>query len=95
MFGLFRRGKPEEVRVRLERRQAGREPVALPASLIFDNDRSLPSTTLDLSRTGARLSAARGQVLPAEFTLSIPDRKLKRRVRLVWRGEGVIGVEFI
>jgi hypothetical protein len=80
--------------MRPERRVARREPAVLPAALLFRNGRSTDCTVLNLSATGAKLSLRKDFLLPSDFRLSIPGRRLLRHARLVWRRDGEAGVAF-
>ncbi len=79
----------------IDRRRSRREPVQVPASLSFSNRRRTDCSTLDLSESGARLLIPRTMLLPGEFELSVPARKLKRLARLVWRRDDETGVMFV
>ena len=48
----------------------------------------------DLSPGGARLLVAAAQGLPADATLAVGPGQAPRPVRVVWRGEGAVGVRF-
>ncbi|MEQ1708737.1 MAG: hypothetical protein ABL864_10460 [Terricaulis sp.] len=48
----------------------------------------------DISATGARVEFFQRIVLPETFMLSEPTMKLKRRVRIIWQREGIVGVQF-
>ena len=50
---------------------------------------------LDVSRGGARLRVADSLMLPDEFELLLSYEGERRRVRLRWRRQKDIGVEFI
>src|SRR4051794_20994645 len=56
----------------------------------------VPCVLWDMSETGARLSAARSNFLPAGFKLLLTkDRRAQRQCRVVWRTDGQLGVQFI
>jgi hypothetical protein len=56
----------------------------------------VPCVLWDMSETGARLSAARSNFLPAGFKLLLTkDRRSQRYCRVVWRTDGQLGVQFI
>ncbi|NNM72761.1 PilZ domain-containing protein [Enterovirga aerilata] len=93
MFGLFR-AKSHRDSGR-ERRQAERVPVRVPATIVISKDKSLPCRTMNVSTSGAKLDLPRDRMLPSEFEVVIPARKLRRRAKLVWRNEDSLGVQFI
>ena len=90
MFGLFS-AKPRSP----ERRRAERMPVCVPATIVLSRQKSLSCQTIDISASGAKLDLPRDRMLPSEFDLDIPARKLRRRARLVWRNEEMLGVQFL
>jgi hypothetical protein len=49
----------------------------------------------EISATGARIECIRRDALPDTFWLMEPMLKLARRVRIVWRKGGAVGVAFI
>lgn len=50
--------------------------------------------TLNVSSGGAKLELSRSTILPSEFEVAIPSRKIRRRARLVWRCDDTVGVQF-
>ena len=90
MFGLFS-AKPRSP----ERRRAERMPVCVPATIVLSRQKSLSCQTIDISASGAKLDLPRDRMLPSEFDLEIPARNLRRRARLVWRNEEMLGVQFL
>jgi hypothetical protein len=80
----------------VEGRQAPRERTFLPARIAFGEHGALstPCTVTQLSSTGARVNVPANTTLPDRFELSIPQRSLTTRVRLVWRRGDLIGVQF-
>ena len=93
MFGLFA-SKSSQAEWR-ERRRAERLPMRVPASIVLSTQKSLSCQTIDISTSGAKLDLPRDRMLPSEFDLVIPARKLRRRARLVWRNEETLGVQFL
>ena len=79
----------------MERRRAERVPVRLPATIVLSKDKSLPCHTINVSASGAKLEVPRDRMLPSEFEVLVPARKLRRRARLVWRSEDTLGVQFL
>lgn len=93
MLSLF--GLKPSPKTEADRRRAVREPVRLAATIILSRSRSVPCETLDLSSGGARIDLPRDRILPQEFDLLVPARKLRRRAKLVWRNDQALGVEFL
>jgi len=56
---------------------------------------STQCTVNELSDVGARINIATSFTLPETFELSVPQRNLTRRVRLLWRTGNQAGLEFI
>jgi hypothetical protein len=94
MFGLFRRKTLSEREWR-ERRQAERLPVRIAAEIRLPSRRTLDCQTVNLSTHGAKLELPRSTILPATFEVRIPERRINRQAKLVWRGEDSIGVQFV
>jgi hypothetical protein len=77
-----------------ERRDA-RERVSLGAQAEFANGAiSVECLVTQLSATGARLELPFAIVSLRTLHLSIPERNLKRRARVVWRRVQTMGVKF-
>ena len=55
----------------------------------------IPCVVWDLSRTGARLAAARPELLPSGFKLRLVTGNLERFCRVVWRRDSSLGVAFV
>mgnify|MGYP001766110747 CR=1 FL=1 len=77
-------------------RQSERTRSLLRAQAIFNKG----SSTIDcliknISPDGARLSIDEYMTIPVEFDLEVPQRGRTFRARIVWRGEGAMGVMFI
>ena len=79
-----------------EERGAPRERTFLPARISFGENGLLSTqcTVTQLSASGARLNVPASTTLPDRFELSVPQRSLATRVRLVWRKGNLAGVEF-
>jgi hypothetical protein len=56
---------------------------------------STQCTVNELSDVGARINIATSFSLPETFDISIPQRNLTRRARLLWRTGNQAGLEFI
>lgn len=79
-----------------ERRGGDRQSVHTRAKCFLDHlNASVECTVLDVSRGGARLRIAESLVLPDEFDLLLSYGGERTRVRLRWRRQKDIGVEFI
>jgi hypothetical protein len=48
----------------------------------------------DISESGARLSVSPAVSLPQTVELCIPQRRIRREARVVWRSESEVGVAF-
>jgi hypothetical protein len=78
----------------VETRIAPRFRVSKPAQIEYGGDKT-PCTIRDLSVTGAALELSdRSATIPPEFTLIVPDDKLKLPCRVVWRTAFRMGVTF-
>jgi hypothetical protein len=67
----------------------------LKGKAIFNNRQStLDCLVRDISATGARLEVSNAVLLPELFDLYVPQKDTTYRVRITWRAEGEIGVEF-
>ena len=78
-----------------ERREALRRRTLLTGTINLANHAIFDCVICNLSERGARIYCAPEMALPDIFELSIPQRELRQRVRIVWRGEGEFGVEFV
>ena len=77
-------------------RKAERVRSLLSAQVIFNKNAStIDCVVKNIASAGARLQIADGIALPTEFDLSIPHKGRIYRARIVWRDDGVVGVEFI
>jgi hypothetical protein len=78
-----------------EKRSAPRLRSFLKGKAIFNNRQStLDCLVRDISATGARLEVSNAVLLPELFDLYVPQKDTTYRVRISWRAEGEIGVEF-
>jgi hypothetical protein len=79
-----------------EGRRAPRERTFLPARVSFGERGALSTqcTVTQLSAVGARLNVPASVTMPDRFEVSIPQRGLNYRARLVWRKGDLVGVEF-
>lgn len=78
-----------------EKRSAPRLRSFLKGKAIFNNRQStLDCLVRDISATGARLEVSNAVLLPELFDLYVPQKDTTYRVRITWRAEGEIGVEF-
>jgi hypothetical protein len=76
-----------------ERRDGFRRRTLLRGRAVFNNGYSTFDATIrNLSVTGAKIELARTTLLPVRFELRYDN--IKRWVRVVWRDENRIGVEF-
>src|SRR6266508_3518012 len=80
----------------LELRQSPREKLRR-AGWILCSARASPIACVvwDLSRTGARVAAARAGALPNGFRLVLVTGRLERHCRVVWRQDSYLGVTFV
>lgn len=79
-----------------ERRGGDRKPVQTRAKCFLEHlNASVECLVLDVSRGGARLRVSDSLVLPDEFDLLMSYEGERKRVRLRWRRQMDIGVEFI
>jgi PilZ domain len=78
-------------------RNSARKDLQHPAWVDIGDGSPLRSCTLsDVSRTGAKLAIENPNDMPAEFTLLLTgDGAVRRRCRVMRRGDGEIGVQFL
>jgi hypothetical protein len=76
-----------------DRRQGARRRA--PAIGTITSEDGYACATDNISESGALLHVATDALLPTFFKLSVPDEKLDRRCKMVWRIERQIGVAFI
>lgn len=91
MLSVFKRKPAPEY----ERRGHRRDPIVAPARIIFANGRQIDCVTVNLSRSGAKLTLPGLHLLPQQFELAVPERHIRRTARLVWREGDAIGVTFL
>jgi hypothetical protein len=78
-----------------EGRATRRQRVLKGAKIVFYHSSSVVDCAVrDLSAKGAKLGCSDPMAVPAEFRLVTPADGLMREARVVWRKEGLIGVEF-
>ncbi len=77
----------------VETRIAPRIRVVKPAIIEYGGDKT-PCTVRDISITGAALEVLHIAGIPSEFTLNVPEDKLKLPCQVVWRRDFRIGVVF-
>jgi hypothetical protein len=77
----------------VETRIASRYRVAKPAKIDHGGDK-INCVIRDLSATGAALEISDIARVPPNFTLIIPEDRLKLPCHIVWRTEYRIGVAF-
>jgi hypothetical protein len=79
-----------------ELRKADRVRSLLSAHVIFNKGAStFDCVVKNISTIGARLEIGDAIALPNEFDLSIPHKQRTYSARIAWRGDGIVGVEFI
>lgn len=90
-YSLVRRNNRKE-----ERRGGERKPVYKKAKFFLDHlNASVECIVLDVSRSGARLRVDDSLALPDEFDLLLSYQGERQRVRVRWRRQKEIGVEFV
>ncbi len=77
----------------VETRIAPRHRVNKLAKIEYGGDK-IACTIRDISLTGAALEISGIDRIPGEFTLIVPEDRLKLSCRVVWRREFRIGVAF-
>jgi PilZ domain len=77
----------------VETRAAPRFSVTKPALIEHGGDK-IKCTIRDLSITGASLEVFNSAIIPANFTLIVPEDGLKLSCRVVRRKEFQVGVAF-
>lgn len=79
-----------------ENRRSDRLKSLLRARIIFNAGSSTIECLIkNVSAHGMRLEMADGLSVPGEFDLEVPHKGRTYRARLVWRGDGMIGVAFV
>lgn len=68
----------------------------LRARIIFNNGASTFDCIIkSISVHGAKIEIAHSMSVPSEFDLEVPQRGRTFRVRMTWRDQNAIGVDFI
>jgi PilZ domain len=68
----------------------------LRARIVFNAGSSTIECVIkNVSAHGMRLEIADGLSVPGEVDLEVPHKGRTYRTRLVWRGDGIIGVAFV
>ena len=79
-----------------DRRGGERKPVYKKAKFFLDHlNASVECIVLDVSRSGARLRVDDNLALPDEFDLLLSYQGERQRVRVRWRRQKELGVEFV
>ncbi|MEA2759156.1 MAG: hypothetical protein QOH65_1769 [Methylobacteriaceae bacterium] len=79
-----------------EARRSERLKSLLRARIVFNSGNSTIECLIrNVSAHGMRLQLAESLSVPGEFDLDVPHKGRSYRTRLVWRGEGMIGVAFV
>jgi hypothetical protein len=77
------------------KRSATRARVLKGAKIVHLNQWSLTDCTVrDLSQTGAKLLCGDPMSIPSNFRFLLPADNTIQEARVVWRREGMIGIEF-
>ena len=76
-------------------RKAERVRSLLRAQVVFANSSSIECVVRNFSPAGVRLEIADGLPLPNEFDLNIPHKGRSYHARGSWRGDGIVGAEFL
>jgi hypothetical protein len=77
------------------KRIAPRLRVLKGAKIVHMNQWSISDCTVrDLSKTGAKLLCGNPMALPSTFRLLLPADNTIQDARVVWRREGMVGIEF-
>jgi hypothetical protein len=77
-------------------RRSERLKSLLRAKIIFNSGSSTIECLIrNVSAHGMRLEIGETLSIPGEFDLEVPQKGRTYRARLVWRGEGMIGVAFV
>ncbi len=76
-------------------RKAERIRSLLSAQVIFANAPSVGCIVKNFSPAGVRLEIPDRMPLPNEFDLHIPHKGRTFHARVAWRGDGIVGAEFV
>ena len=80
----------------IEGRRAARVRTFLEARISY-SDGAISTTCMvnQLSDVGARINIASTFTLPETFEITIPQRNISRRAKLVWRKDEFAGINFV
>jgi len=76
-------------------RKAERVRSFMSAQVMFNSAPAIDCLVKNFSTAGVRLEISDGMPLPNEFELNIPHKGRTYHARVAWRGEGIVGAEFI
>lgn len=86
---------PAEAEAFAERRGAPRRPVFREAMIAIEDYYKIRAAITEISPYGARVEYAARVDLPSRVWLTEPTMKLNCWARVVWRREGMAGLEFV
>jgi hypothetical protein len=76
-------------------RRAPRERAFLAANISYNNGSlTLSCTVMQISATGAKINVPAQTNLPEVFQISIPQKSVERRARLIWRRGDTAAIAF-
>lgn len=88
--------KPSEAESPSHGRSSERMRAFMAARILYNKGMMQADCTVrNLSDGGAKLEISGAVTLPEEFDLVIPQKNLRRRVRLCWRQDDACGVRFL
>jgi hypothetical protein len=76
-----------------EGRAAQRRRIFKAGKIVFGSS-AIDCVVRDISATGARLEVRSPLWLPDGFTLAIASDGSSKKARVIWKGEGQIGIAF-
>lgn len=76
-------------------RKAERVRSFMSAQVMYGSAPAIDCVVKNFSIAGVRLEICDRMPLPNEFELNIPHKGRTYRGRVAWRGEGIVGVEFL
>ena len=79
----------------MDKRQSRRQRVFQKGQLVLAGSHSIECVLKNWSETGALISVQGVAALPENFILSVPQRSVRIPVRIAWRGDDQIGVQFV
>ena len=79
----------------MERRRHERRHMVVMGRIDTGSPHLTSCIVRDLTATGARLMVTNAEALPGHFRLMLQPSGYVTQVRIVWRGEGCCGVEFL